>query len=135
MPYTIKIGTLVLIASIPGHCLPFTFHIKVLVVVRCGGPKSSWSWPSFYFSYQCSFCGCAMWRPEKVSPHIHLILLFFQSSEGGTLVLIAPVPGHCLHFTFQAQVLGTHIQYIDGNNIISLTEKKNKAAIMFNLDF
>ena len=34
-------GTLVLIASFPGHCLSLTFYIRVFVVVVCGGPKKS----------------------------------------------------------------------------------------------
>ena len=34
---------------------------------------------TFYFYYQSS-CGCAVWRPQKVSQHIHLMLLSFQSS-------------------------------------------------------
>ena len=32
-----------------------------------------------YFNYQSCFV-CAMWRPVKVSPHFHLMLLLFQSS-------------------------------------------------------
>ena len=30
---------------------------------------------SFYFAYQSS-CGCALWWPLKVTPYIHLMLLF-----------------------------------------------------------
>ena len=32
--------TSVLIASVPGHCLRFTFCVRVLVVVLCVHPKS-----------------------------------------------------------------------------------------------
>ena len=31
---------MVLIVSVPGHCLSFTFYTRVLMVVLCGGPKS-----------------------------------------------------------------------------------------------
>ena len=41
--------------------------------------SSSCSLLSHYFYHQSS-CGCAVWQPPKVSPHIHLMLLFFQSS-------------------------------------------------------
>ena len=34
-------GVVVLVAPVPGHCLPSTFHIRVLVVVPCGDPKKS----------------------------------------------------------------------------------------------
>ena len=49
-----------------------------------------------YFYYQSCFV-CAAWRPLKVSPHFHLMLLFFQSS--GLCVQspsIIPVPGYPL---------------------------------------
>ena len=45
-----------------------------------------------------------MWRPQKVSPHIHLMLLYFQSSrvfgfKSGIYPMIAPVPVHCFSIT------------------------------------
>ena len=46
---------LTLIASDPDLCILFTFIIRVLVVVPCGGP-------------------------QKVSPHVNFMFLFFQSS-------------------------------------------------------
>ena len=81
---------------------------------------------SIYFAYQSS-CGCAVWRPLKVSPYIHLMLLLFQSSgiicnhfskflsldslpfgpsfpfgiEGGMWDVIVLISDHCLYIYFK----------------------------------
>ena len=64
---------------------------------------SSWSLHTFYFYYQSS-SGCTVWRPQKCTAHIHLMLLLLYMLSM-IWVLIASVPGLCIPFSLSIRVL------------------------------
>ena len=71
----------VLIAPVPGHCLPFAY-CKVA------------EWPHFgeRAARSVGVCSRSIMYTRNFS-------YFSFGCEGGTWVLIAPVPGHCFSFT------------------------------------